>query len=114
MTWTNDTKYPVLIRGINTRSGSSGYVTFYLYSVPTGRKVSIGPANVSNVRQATDTRVAVSSKPKGWSERVESPHDGMTVTRTVTVTRKGNVISRRTYVSNYGVVTGVVQYGTGG
>ena len=39
MTWTNDTKYPVLIRGINTRSGSSGYVTFYLYSVPTGRKV---------------------------------------------------------------------------
>ena len=114
MTWTNDTKYPVLIRGINTRSGSSGYVTFYLYSVPTGRKVSIGPANVSNVRQATDTRVAVPSKPSGWSERVESPHDGMVVTRTVTVTRKGELISRRTYVSNYGVVTGVVQYGTGG
>ena len=114
MTWTNDTKYPVLIRGINTRSGSSGYVTFYLYSVPTGRKVSIGRANVSNVRRATDTRVAVPSKPTGWSERVESPHDGMTVTRTVTVTRKGVVISRRTYTSNYGVVTGVVQYGTGG
>jgi vancomycin resistance protein YoaR len=114
MTWTNDTRYPVLIRGINTRSGSSGYVTFYLYSVPTGRKVSIGPANVSNVRQATDTRVAVPSKPRGWSERVESPHDGMVVTRTVTVTRKGTLISRRTYVSNYGVVTGVVQYGTGG
>ena len=36
------------------------------------------------------------------------------MTRTVTVTRKGKVISRRTYVSNYGVVTGVVQYGTGG
>ena len=89
-------------------------MTFYLYSVPTGRKVSIGPANVSNVRQATDTRVAVPSKPSGWSERVESPHDGMVVTRTVTVTRKGELISRRTYVSNYGVVTGVVQYGTGG
>ena len=114
MTWTNDTKYPVLIRGINTRSGGTGYVTFYLYSVPTGRKVSIGTPHVSNVRQATDTRVAVSSKPKGWSERVESPHDGMVVTRTVTVTRKGKLISRRTYVSNYGVVTGVVQYGTGG
>jgi vancomycin resistance protein YoaR len=114
MTWTNDTKYPVLIRGINTRSGGSGYVTFYLYSVPTGRKVVIGAPHVSNVRQATDSRVAVSSKPTGWSERVESPHDGMTVTRTVTVYRKGKVINRRTYVSNYGVVTGVVQYGTGG
>ncbi|HKF84786.1 MAG TPA: VanW family protein [Candidatus Limnocylindrales bacterium] len=113
MTWTNDTEYPVLIRGLNTRSGGRGYVTFQLYSVPTGRKVVIGSARVSNVRQATDTRVAVSSKPSGWSERVESPHDGMDVSRTVTVYHKGKVISRRTYVSHYGVVTGVVQYGTG-
>jgi vancomycin resistance protein YoaR len=114
MTWTNDTKYPVLIRGINTRSGNSGYVTFVLYSVPTGRKVTIGKATVRNVRQARDTRVAVPSKPAGWSERVESPHDGMQVWRTVTVREKsGKLVSRRTYFSNYGVVTGVVQYGTG-
>jgi vancomycin resistance protein YoaR len=115
MTWTNDTKYPVLIRGINTRDGNRGYVTFALYSVPTGRKVSIGKAVVKNVRQARDTRVAVASKPVGWSERIESPHDGMQVWRTVTVReRNGKLVSRRTYFSNYGVVTGVVQYGTGG
>jgi vancomycin resistance protein YoaR len=114
MTWTNDTEYPVLIRGLNSRSGGAGYVTFHLYSVPTGRKVVIGAPRVSNVRQAGDSRVAVPSKPKGWSERTEVPHDGMDVSRTVTVSHKGTVISRRTYVSHYGVVTGVVRYGTGG
>jgi vancomycin resistance protein YoaR len=114
MTWTNDTEYPVLIRGLNSRSGGAGYVTFHLYSVPTGRKVVIGAPRVSNVRQAGDSRVAVPSKPKGWSERTEVPHDGMDVSRTVTVYHKGKVISRRTYVSHYGVVTGVVRYGTGG
>src|SRR5829696_6359482 len=114
MTFTNDTKYPVLIRGINTRSGNRGYVTFVLYSVPTGRTVRIGAPIVKNVRQASDTRVAVSSKPAGWSERVEVPHDGMDVWRTVSVYQKGKLINRRTYYSHYGVVTGVVQYGTGG
>ena len=113
MTWTNDTKYPVLIRGINTRSGNRGYVTFVLYSVSTGRSVRISDPTIRNVRQATDTRVAVSSKPAGWSERVETPHDGMDVWRTVSVYQKGKLLNRRTYYSHYGVVTGVVQYGTG-
>lgn len=113
MTWTNDTKHPVLIRGLNSRSGGAGYVTFHLYSVPTGRKVVIGAPRVSNVRTAGDSRIAVPSKPRGWSERTEVPHDGMDVSRTVTVSHKGTVVSRRTYVSHYGVVTGVVRYGTG-
>ena len=39
MSWTNDTDYPVLIRGYKIRKGSSGYVRFELYSVPTGRTV---------------------------------------------------------------------------
>jgi vancomycin resistance protein YoaR len=113
MTWTNDTKYPVLIRGINSRSGNRGYVTFVLYSVSTGRSVRISEPTIRNVRQATDTRVPVASKPAGWSERVETPHDGMDVWRTVSVYQKGKLLSRRTYYSHYGVVTGVVQYGTG-
>ena len=40
MSFTNDTDYPILIRGINTRNGSKGYVRFDIYSVPTGRKVA--------------------------------------------------------------------------
>jgi hypothetical protein len=50
MTWTNDTKYPVLIRGINTRGSGKGYVTFKLYSVPTGRTVSISAPTIKNTR----------------------------------------------------------------
>jgi len=32
MSWTNDTKYPVLIRGYKIKQGSRGYVKFELYS----------------------------------------------------------------------------------
>ncbi len=114
MSFVNDTKYPVLIRGINTRSGSTGYVTFKIYSVPNGRTVSISKATVKNFRRATDTVVRTSSLPAGTSKRVEYPVDGMDVWRTVTVREKGKVIHKTTYYSHYSTVTGVVQVGTGG
>ena len=34
MSWTNDTDYPVLIRGYKIKEGNRGYVKFELYSVP--------------------------------------------------------------------------------
>ena len=34
MTWTNDTDYPVLIRGYKIRNGNQGYVKFALYQRP--------------------------------------------------------------------------------
>ena len=55
MSWTNDTDYPVLIRGYKIKNGSKGYVRFELYSVPTGRRVVIGNPTIKNVRRATDT-----------------------------------------------------------
>jgi vancomycin resistance protein YoaR len=113
MTWTNDTKYPVLIRGINSRSGGTGYTTFVLYSVPNKRKVVIGKPVVRNIRQASDTVQYTKSKPAGYRERIETPHDGMQVWRTVTVYEGGKVRSKKTYYSNYGVVTGVTIVGTG-
>ena len=106
MVWTNDTKYPVLIRGINSRSGGTGYMTFVLYSVPNKRKVVIGKPVVKNVRRATDTVQYTKSKPKGYAERIETPHDGMDVWRTVTVYEGGKVLRKKTYYSHYGVVTG--------
>ena len=65
MSFTNDTGSPVLIRGINTRSGNNGWVTFVIYSVPNGRKVVIGPAVVKNSRKATDTTVLHQEPPEG-------------------------------------------------
>ena len=83
VSWTNDTDYPVLIRGYKIRSGSRGYVRFDLYSVPTGRKVSIGAPVIRNIRRASDTVQYTSSLAPGSSKRIEFPVDGKQVWRTV-------------------------------
>lgn len=114
MSWTNDTDYPVLIRGYKIRKGSSGYVRFEIYSVPTGRTVSISDPVIRNVRNAGDSVVYTSSLAPGARRRIESPVDGMQVWRTVTVKDKnGKVISRTTYYSNYARITGIVLVGKG-
>ena len=43
VSFTNDTDYPLLIRGYGFREGGTGYVRFEMYSVPTGRDVDIPP-----------------------------------------------------------------------
>ena len=111
MTWTNDTKYPVLIRGINTRDGGRGFVRFDLYSVPTGRKVSISRATVKNVLPGRDTVEYTSSLPTGRAQRIEWPVDGKDVWVTVTVTQNGKLLSRRTYYSHYARITGITLIG---
>jgi vancomycin resistance protein YoaR len=113
MSWRNDTPYPVLIRGIRTRSGSRGYVRFDIYSVPNGRRVVIGAPTVRNVSRAWDTRVLTSSLPKGATKRIESPVDGKDVWRTVSVYQDGKLIRQHTYFSHYSRITGVVLVGTG-
>ena len=67
MSFTNDTDYPILIRGRGWREGGAGYVRFDLYSVPTGRKVSFSQPIVRNVRHASDTVQYTSSLPAGSS-----------------------------------------------
>jgi vancomycin resistance protein YoaR len=113
MSWRNDTEHPVLIRGINTRSGSTGYVTFELYSVPTGRDVVISSPVVRNVRYASDTVQYTNSLPAGQSERIEYPVNGMQVWRTVSVYENGKLIRRITYYSNYARITGITLVGRG-
>ena len=111
MEFTNDTRYPVLIRAYKIRNGSSGYVKFALYSVPTGRKVSFTKPIVRNFRPASDTIQYTSSLPKGASERVEFPVDGMQVWVTRTVRKGGKVIHKETYFSNYARITGITLVG---
>jgi vancomycin resistance protein YoaR len=111
MSWRNDTKYPVLIRGTGFRDGSAGYVRFELYSVPTGRRVVIGSPTVRNVRYATDTVQYTNTLPPGRSERIEYPVNGMQVWRTVSVYENGKLLRRVTYYSNYARITGITLVG---
>ncbi len=115
MSWTNDTPYPVLIRGYTGRSGGRGYVRFELWSVPNGRTVSFTKPIVKNVKKATDTVEYTSTLPAGVRKRVEYPVDGMDVWVTRTVRdRSGAIIHQETYYSHYTRITGVVLVGTGG
>jgi vancomycin resistance protein YoaR len=111
MEFTNDTRYPILIRAYKIRDGGAGYVKFALYSVPTGRKVSFTKPIVKNFRAATDTIQYTSSLPKGASERVEFPVDGMQVWVTRTVRKNGEVLHKETYFSNYARITGITLVG---
>lgn len=112
MSWTNDTDYPVLIRGMKIRKGSTGYVRFELYSVPNGRTVSFSKPIVKNFQSASDIVQYTSSLAPGVRQRVEFPVDGMQVWVTRTVRdRNGKVIHKETYYSNYARVTGITLVG---
>jgi len=112
VSFTNDTDYPVLIRGYGFREGGTGYVRFEMYSVPNGRKVSISTGKRQNVRYATDTVQYTSSLAPGARKRIEYPVNGFQVTATRTVRdRDGNVIHRDSYYSNYARITGITLVG---
>jgi vancomycin resistance protein YoaR len=112
MSWTNDTDYPVLIRGYRIKEGNRGYVKFELYSVPNGRTVVVGTPTVTNVRRASDSTQLTTTLREGQRKRIEYPVDGKQVWRTVTVyNADGSVLREKTYYSNYARVTGIVLVG---
>jgi vancomycin resistance protein YoaR len=112
MSWTNDTKYPILIRSYGWREGVRGYVKFVLWSVPIERTVAFSDPIVKNVRHAIDTVVYTTTLKPGVKKRTEAVHDGMDVWVTRTVRdAAGTVIHKETYYSHYGRVNGVVMVG---
>jgi len=112
VSFTNDTDYPILIRGYGFRDGGTGYVRFEMYSVPTGRDVDINLGRRQNVRVATDTIQYTSSLAPGVRKRIEYPVNGFQVTSTRVVRdRNGNVIHRDSYYSNYARITGITLVG---
>ena len=114
MSFTNDTKYPILIRGRGWREGGAGYVRFDIYSVPTGRKVTIQTGKRQNIRRASDSVQYTSSLAPGARKRIEYPVDGFQVTAVRTVRDKsGKIIHKDTYYSNYARITGIVLVGKG-
>ncbi len=112
MSFTNDTDYPVLIRGYKIRNGSRGFVRFALFSVPNGRRTTFSRPIVRNIRRASDTVQYTSSLAPGVRERIEFPVDGKQVWVTRTVRdKKGKLVHRETYFSNYARITGVTLVG---
>lgn len=108
MTFRNDTEYPIVIRGF----GGNGFVTFQIWSVPTGRTVVITDPVTSNHRTAIETTVTDPSMAPGTSKRVEFPHDGHDVSRTRYVyDADGTLIHQNTYFSSYRTVNGITAVG---
>ena len=85
MTWTNDTDYPVLIRGYKIRDGGRATSSSCSTACPTGRRVVIGNATVRNVRPASDSVQYTTSLAPGATQRIEYPVDGKQVWRTINV-----------------------------
>jgi len=108
MTFRNDTDNPIVIRGF----GGNGFVSFELWSVPTGRSVVLTDPVTSNHRVATETTQVDNSLAPGTRKRAEYPHDGHDVTRTRFVyDANGNEIHRNTYFSSYRTVNGITRVG---
>ena len=114
MTWTNDTDYPVLIRGYKIRNGSTGYV-----QVRALQRADRAPGldrcpDRQERPSASDSVQYTTSLAPGARQRIEYPVDGKQVWRTVNVyDKKGKLIRSKTYYSNYSRITGVVLIGTG-
>jgi vancomycin resistance protein YoaR len=112
MSFTNDTDYPLLIRGPGWRNGGKGYVKFEIHAVPHGRRESLATGPERNFRSPSDVVEYTSSLPKGAAKRVEYPVAGFQVSVTRTVRdRKGKVLHRDTWFSNYATITGATLIG---
>jgi len=112
MSFTNDTKGPILIRGLRTRSGSTGYVTYELWGKPDGRTVTLSRPSVSNVVRASTRIEYVTTLPKGQRLTVEYPSNQMDVSVTRVVRdAHGHALHQEVWRTHYVLWNGLVQVG---
>jgi vancomycin resistance protein YoaR len=108
MTFRNDTQYPVLIRAI----ARPGMIRFTVYSVPTGRTVSLTRPTVKNYISGYTVTRDSTSIPAGTYKQVEYAANGQDVWVTRTVRdRSGRVIHQETYYSHYTRMIGIILHG---
>lgn len=113
MSWRNDTEHPVLIRGSIRHVGTKGYVTFDLWSVPSGRTVELTEPIVKNEKPATTITEETPTLLVGTKEQIEWAADGKDVWVSRTVRdRDGTVIRTETFYSHYARVDGIILVGT--
>lgn len=108
MTFTNDSKYPIVIRSINKRRS----VTFQVWGVSDGRTVSLADPVVSNPVVAGQYYQFTDTLPARQTERTEYGADGFdaVVVRTVR-SANGSILHQDTFQSDYGMVNGIVLLG---
>jgi vancomycin resistance protein YoaR len=108
MSFVNDLKYPILIKGIN----APNEVTFELYGVPDGRTVELSDPVVENAQTAQTFYEYTDDLAPGKTNLVEFTVDGFdsTVVRTVK-DAAGNVIHEDTFKSHYDTINGLVMVG---
>jgi len=108
MAFTNDSDYPLLIRGMY----SHGRVTFEVWGVSDGRTVDYSKPRIEREREATTYVEYSSDLPPGEYERAEFEVDGFDswVTRTVR-NASGAIIHENTWFSDYRKVDGLYKFG---
>jgi len=108
MAFTNDSQYPLLIRGMYSR----GRVTFEIWGVPDGRTVDFTKPRIEHERGATTYIEYTDELEPGVFERAEFEADGFDswVTRTVR-NAQGAIIHENTWFSDYRKVDGVFLFG---
>jgi vancomycin resistance protein YoaR len=108
MRFRNDTPNPILVRGFAGR----GWVTFEVWSVPNGRKVTFSRPSISNFLRGYETVQYTSSLPHGVRKRVEFAANGFdsVVDRTVR-DAKGTVIHQDRFTSGYHRMVGLTLIG---
>ena len=108
MRFRNDTRYPLLIRGF----ASPSIVRYEIWSVPNGRTTTWSRPAIWNVVRGSDSVQMTSTLPKGKSQRIEWPVDGMDVSVTRTVRdSSGHVVHVDTFVSHYHRMVGILLVG---
>jgi len=112
MSFTNDTAHQLYIRGIRTRGGGRGYVTYEIWGVADGRTVSVGRPVVTTVRKATTSVVLVDTLRHGVRKQVEYPSNEMYVAVTRVVRNAvGKVIHNETFRTHYVLWNGRIEVG---
>ena len=108
MSFTNDSAYPILIRGINKKRT----VTYEVWGVPDGRTVSLSDPTVTNQSQASAFYEFTDTLPARATKEVEFKANGFdsVVIRTVR-DANGNIIHQDTITSSYRKVDGVTLVG---
>jgi vancomycin resistance protein YoaR len=108
MAFTNDTQYPILIKGIN----APGKVTFEVYGIDDGRTVELSEPIIENVRPAETWLEYSDDLPPGERRRSQEGYDAFdsSVTRIVR-DAAGNVIHQDTWLSHYRKLDEIVEVG---
>jgi vancomycin resistance protein YoaR len=111
MSFTNDMKHPIVIRGIRYTAGGLGWVRYEIWGIPDGRTVSLSKPSVANVVKATTRTEYTSTLPRGAREQTEYPSNQMDVSVTRVVRRNGHVIHSETYRTHYVLWNGIIRIG---